>query len=256
MGALFAFSITAVAQLPPFSDDSHPSHEDLTGVSAMFDEGTKVTLFCIGLAAWIFTLAAEQNAPREDLATAVEASGLPSLPLSARPDGTPAQTAVANMRVSLGDGFEARLLNGYVIEGLVVTRREFRYDATSPVSPLDLGIVWGDLAKPGGIDGLEFRTAPRAIWTRPVSGADLPANWVEQVTNNHLVPADQRVNDALMDVEVGQHVRIRGYLVEITGDGISPWRSSTKRNDSTIFGGCEIILVTGIEVMQSAGEAA
>ena len=106
----------------------------------MFDEGMKITLLCIGLAAWVLTLAAEQNAPREEVATVVDISVLPALPARAEPDGAPAQTDVAGVRVDLGDGFEARLLNGYVIEGIVVTRREFRYDATSAISPLDLGI--------------------------------------------------------------------------------------------------------------------
>lgn len=222
----------------------------------MFDEGTKITLFVIALAAWIATLAAEQYGPRPDLATAVDTSQLPPLPFTALPDGAPAQTPVAATRVELGDGFEASLLNGYVLEGLVVTRREFRHDPTSAISPLDLGIVWGDLAEPGGIDDIEFSTAPRAVWSVPSPDAVLPDNWLEQVTNNHMIPANQAVNDALMAIEVGTHVRIRGYLVEVTGDRIAPWRSSTRRGDSTIFGGCEIILVTGVEVMPVDGRAA
>jgi hypothetical protein len=51
-------------------------------------------------------------------------------------------------------------------------------------------------------------------------------------------------------------VRIRGYLVVVTGEEIRPWRSSTRRNDSTIIGGCEIILVTGIEVLGAEKDTA
>ncbi len=222
----------------------------------MFDEGTKITLCAVVAAAWILSMASEQYGPRAELATALDASQLPPLPVSASPDGAPAQTRVAAMRVALGDGFEARLMHGYALEGLVVTRREFRHDATSTISPLDLGIVWGDLAEPGGIDDIEFRTAPRAIWSTPAPGADLPADWNEQVTNNHLIPANQAINDALMAIEVGTHVRIRGYLVEVTGDQIRPWRSSTRRGDNTIIGGCEIILVTKVQVLPTDGTAA
>jgi hypothetical protein len=160
------------------------------------------------------------------------------------------------MQVALGDGFEARLLHGYVLEGRVVSRREFRNDATSAVSPLDLGIVWGDLAEPGATDELSFRAGPRVLWTRFGPEAELPRNWEEQVTNNHLIPANQSVNDALMAVEVGQQVRLSGYLVVVTGEDIRPWRSSTRRDDSTIVGGCEIILVTGIEVLGEEEKAA
>ena len=219
----------------------------------MFDEGTKIALFVAFLAAWIISLAAEQYGPRADLATSVDTSQLPPLPLTASSDGSPAQTRVTEMRVELSEGFEARLMHGYVLEGLVVTRREFRYDPTSPISPLDLGIVWGDLAKPGGIDDIEFSTAPRAVWSVPSPDAALPDDWLSQVTNNHLIPANQAVNDALMAIQIGTRVRIRGYLVEVTGERISPWRSSTRRGDSTIFGGCEIILVTEVEGLPAGG---
>jgi hypothetical protein len=222
----------------------------------MFDGNAKVVLFLIGAAAWIMTMAVERNAPRADLETAVDTAQLPPLPLSVAPDGTPAQTGVAAMRVALGDGFEARLLHGYLLEGRVVTRREFRNDATSAVSPLDLGIVWGDLAEPGRADAIDFRALPRAVSYRPGPDAVLTEDWEEQITNNHLIPASQAVNDALMAVEVGAHVRIRGYLVVVTGEGIAPWRSSTRRNDNTIIGGCEIILVTGVEVLHADKEAA
>ncbi|MEM7720868.1 MAG: hypothetical protein AAF376_00705 [Pseudomonadota bacterium] len=221
----------------------------------MFDSGGKVMLLLAAAALWLLPMGAEQYGPPPGVATSVATAQLPPLPLSALPDGTPAQTPVTAMRVALGDGFEARLLYGYVLDGLVVTRREFRHDATSAISPLDLGIVWGDLAEPGGVDGFEFRTAPRAVWAYPPTNADLPRDWEAQITNNHLIPANQAVSDALMAVAVGRHVRIRGYLVEVTGDHIRPWRSSTRRGDSTLIGGCEIILVTGVDVLPVEDEA-
>ena len=160
------------------------------------------------------------------------------------------------MQIPLGDGFHARLMHGYVLEGRVVTRREYRHDATSPISPLDLGIVWGDLAEPGGIDDIDFSTATRAIWSVPTPDADLPADWNDKVTNNHLIPANQALSDTLMVIEVGAHVRISGYLVEVTGNRIRPWRSSTKRGDNTIIGGCEIILVTKVELLPMDAQTA
>lgn len=215
----------------------------------MFDEGAKITLFFVLVAASIVSLAAQQNAPLPSLATAVDISALPPLPETASADGAPAQTRVAEMQIALGDGFQARLLHGYVLEGRVVTRREFRNDPTSAISPLDLGVVWGALAEPGGVDQIEFRTAPRAVWSRPSDDAQLPIDWEHQVTNNHLVPASQELNEALLAVEIGERVRISGYLVEVTGADISPWRSSTLRGDNTIIGGCEIILVTAVEIL-------
>lgn len=222
----------------------------------MFDESTKVAAFVVVVAAGLFTLVSEHYAPRPTLATSVDSTVLPALPPTALPGGAPAQTKIIETTVALGDGFDAKLMHGYVLEGLVVTRREYRHDATAAISPLDLGIVWGDLSAPGGIDGIAFSTAHRAVWSVPLPDADLPVTWLEQVTNNHLVPATEPVSAALLDVEVGARVRISGFLVEVTGARIKPWRSSTRRNDSSIAGGCEIILVTGVEVLSVGREAA
>ncbi len=216
----------------------------------MFESDTKITIFAVGALAFILSMAMERNAPRVDLETAVPTASLPALPLTARADGTPAQTNIPARRVTLGHGFEARLLHGYVLEGRVVTRREFRTDPTSAVSPLDLGIVWGDLARPERLADFEFRALPRAVRYTPQAGAVLEDGWEEHVTNNHLIPANQSINDALMAVDVGQTVRLRGYLVVVTGDTIVPWRSSTRRDDATIIGGCEIILVTGVDILE------
>lgn len=215
----------------------------------MFDDGTKIRVFAIVMAAWVFGLSADKLEPPADLATAVDHSQLPPLPLKAAPDGSPAQARVPGIQVALSNGFEAKLLASYVLEGRVVTRREYRNDLTSPISPLDLGIVWGDLAQPVGTAGFEFRTMHRAIWFKPPKGVALPRHWDDQITNNHLIPATPAVNDALMAIGIGSHVRIRGYLVSVTGDQIRPWRSSTRRDDGSIVGGCEIILVTSVEVL-------
>lgn len=222
----------------------------------MFDESTKIAAFVVVVAAGLFTIVSDHYAPRPVQETSVDRALLPPLPPAATPTGAPAQTKVDATTVALGDGFDARLMYGYVLEGLVVTRREYRHDATSAISPLDLGIVWGALRAPGAIDGIAFSTAHRAVWSVPTPDAALPDNWFDHVTNNHLVPANEALRATLLDVEVGAEVRISGYLVEVTGAGIAPWRSSTRRNDSSIAGGCEIILVTGVEVLRKGQSAA
>ncbi|QFS84370.1 hypothetical protein FIU97_16565 [Roseivivax sp. THAF40] len=217
----------------------------------MFDEGSKITLFAIAMGLWALSLGVEQSAPRAEVETAVNLARLPPLPHAAAPDGSPAQTSVPARRVELGNGFKAELLYGYVIEGRVVTRRRYRFTRMGEIAPLDLGIVWGELAEPGGTDAIRFGTGHRSLrWNSP-PGATLPDNVREQITNNHLIPANQAVYDALRAIDVGSHVRISGYLVEVTGDGISPWRSSTIRDDAFSLTGCEIIFVTKVHRMPS-----
>lgn len=206
-------------------------------------------LFCGLLAAGFISLAAQSRAPQPHVAVALNPDTLPALPEGTAFSGAPLQTPVPRQTIALGEGYFVTLLHGYVLTGRVVTRREFHRDATSEISPLDLGIVWGDLADSDRAEALSFRAGNRAVFYRPNGTQALPSNWEDQVTNNHLVPGSEEVRTALLAVEVGQIVRISGYLVTVTGDGIRPWRSSTRRDDNTIIGGCEIILVTGVEVL-------
>lgn len=215
----------------------------------MLDDGSKTLLFCGLLAAGFVSLAAQSGAPQPYVAVELDDTALPAAPAPPPMGRAPVQTSIPSETIALGDGFQATLLHGYGLTGRVVTRREFQRDPTSAISPLDLGIVWGALADPARADDVSFRAGNRAVSYRAETSRAMPAHWEQQVTNNHLIPASGAIREALLDVDVGQMVRISGYLVIVTGNDIRPWRSSTRRNDNTIIGGCEIILVTGVELV-------
>ncbi|MBF9060163.1 hypothetical protein HKCCSP123_13335 [Rhodobacterales bacterium HKCCSP123] len=216
-------------------------------------EGHDRQLLVAALMVGVLVSVALQGLPPEGRAPiAVDVSALPPVPATAAPDGTPLQTDVPERTVDLGGGFEATLMHGYVLEGEVVTRREFWRGTVSAVSPLDLGIVWGNLAPGSATDAVAFRAGHRMVSFQPLPGIPLSGNWEVQVTNNHLVPASDAVRDALLAVRPGDRVRLRGYLVTVTGEGMAPWQSSTRRDDNTIIGGCEIILVREVEILSAS----
>ncbi|MBP3205774.1 MAG: hypothetical protein J6M66_10185 [Lachnospiraceae bacterium] len=74
----------------------------------------------------------------------------------------------------------------------------------------------------------------------------------EHSSNNHLIPADDTVKKQIKRIKVGDHVRLKGYLVNLDGgkaDGSTfYWHSSTTRSDSGAHS-CEVIYVTGVEWM-------
>lgn len=216
----------------------------------MFDGDSKIFLALGAAVVWFAMVGADNSGPVAAPETDVASEALPPMPVAIAADGAPAQTGIRAATVPLGDGFEAELLHGYRLEGLVVSRMAFRNDPTSAVSPLDLGIVWGDLADPEQVADFNFRAGPRVLHVRPGENAAFDDRLETMITNNHLIPASPDVHAALMAVEPGQRIRLSGYLVEVRGDEIRPWRSSTRRDDSTIIGGCEIILVREVEVLQ------
>ncbi|MEJ6390916.1 hypothetical protein [Gymnodinialimonas ulvae] len=217
----------------------------------MLDGNEKSLLFIGILVAGFISLASQSLAPDDGGPVQLDIADLPALPAISSADlagAAPLQLDLPAQTHRLTDDMQATLLYSYVLEGEVVSRRRFRGEQHNAVSPLDLGIVWGNF----DTTGFEFTAGNRVLWSRPPRGAALPHDWDDHITNNHLLPATNAIRADLMAVEVGQRVRIEGYLVEVTGDRLSPWRSSTLRNDSSIGGGCEIILVRGVEILSDA----
>lgn len=217
----------------------------------MFDRSDSLLLFCGLLVAGVVMLAADQGeGPRVEMSEA--AAGLTSLSTELPLGAEPLQVDIPNKTVALGGGYDAKLMHSYVLSGRVVTRREYRHSNVADLSPLDLGIIWGDLLEPRYDNMLRYRTGKRMIRFQANPGADLPEDWETFVTNNHLIPASESIRTALMQIEVGQAVRLSGYLVSVTGNNLRPWTSSVRRDDGSIIGGCEIMLVTAVEVLPEA----
>jgi hypothetical protein len=63
----------------------------------------------------------------------------------------------------------------------------------------------------------------------------------------HLIPSTSRVRDRLEDVRPGNVVRLRGYLVSVSGPNGYTWRSSLTRTD-TGAGACELFYVESVEM--------
>jgi len=221
----------------------------------MFEGDQKVFLALGAAVIWLAMVASENSGTVAEPETEIATASLPPIPLGIGSDGAPTQAAVAHRTVPLGDGFQAELLYAYRLEGVVVTRQVYRNDPTSAVSPLDLGIVWGELADEAWLAEMSFRTGRRSVSYRADESIAAVVDWETMVTNNHLIPATPEIHAALMAIRPGDEVQISGYLVEVSGSGINPWRSSTRRDDNTIIGGCEIILVRGVHVFGAPSEA-
>ncbi|OAN79901.1 hypothetical protein A8B78_11715 [Jannaschia sp. EhC01] len=214
----------------------------------MLDSSDMPLLICGVMFAGVLSLAASSGSPPGPALT-LDETRFPLIPVAEDPGGEPLQTDVPTQIVDVAAGFQAELLFAYALDGVVVSRRVFRGRGVNQISPLDLGIVWGDLAEGDAIDSMRFTAGRRVLTSRTDDISALPQDWARHITNNHLIPASDTVREALLAVEIGQRVRITGFLVNVTGETTSPWRSSITRDDGSIVSGCEIILVRGVEVI-------
>ena len=157
----------------------------------------------------------------------------------------------------------------YSIAGLVITKntnfwfRDIMRNTFDDICLMDIGIVWGDLAKDtkelhrhwkfkshktlGQSRRLEWRSKPphKSPWT--------PGYVSSHISHTHLIPANNNVMGGLLSIKKNDIVKLDGYLVDIyTDKSRLVARSSMSRTDtdptSRGSGACEDMYVKQVQV--------
>ena len=163
----------------------------------------------------------------------------------------------------------------YSISGLVVAKnsnfwfRDIMRSEFDDVALLDLGIVWGDLAKDKKLlyDNIKFKSVKTLGQARQLQPRckkhwckDFPWDWDYFNTHdshNHLIPANSNVMGALLKIRKNDTVKLDGYLVDIyTGKSELVAMTSLSRTDNNATsrgigkggGACEIMYVTQVQI--------
>lgn len=113
------------------------------------------------------------------------------------------------------------------------------------LSPVDLALGWGPMAKREVLDRISISQSGRFYYWR-TENFPIPRDQIEtHSANMHFIPATPEVEKRLRQIRKNEEVRFKGYLVRIDArDGWS-WTSSTTRND-TGRGACELVLIDDI----------
>ena len=106
----------------------------------------------------------------------------------------------------------------YDITGMIVSYRHHDNNsrmhrlANDHLNMLDVCVIWGQNTRSAQLDKLNFWNG---IFTCNVETRDQAA-WdsfdMDQLSNNHLISADERVRDRVKDVRIGDQIRVRGSL--------------------------------------------
>ncbi len=169
----------------------------------------------------------------------------------------PIQTVTTGEKHIKRKGYELTLdyLYAYDIEGLVITTKNYNGSSLDDeLSPKDVGLAWGNVAKYNTQLGIHWVAKHRALefkddensWGENQVFVGSVEDALKQISNNHLIVLDSSIRESVKKIKVGDHIRIKGYLVNIEGDNSMKhfsWCSSTSRDDT----GCEVILVESVE---------
>ena len=116
----------------------------------------------------------------------------------------------------------------------------------------DICVIWGRNAESGVYSRMTFRNRDFTCFYRYPDQETGELFTESCLSNNHLLPADALVADAILKARKGDQVRLKGWLVSYGIKG-APYsrRSSTVRNDRG-NGACEVVYVTEFEVLRKA----
>jgi hypothetical protein len=154
------------------------------------------------------------------------------------------------------DSPESFALNGYRITPLakfrirakVLSREDYRFGREADLSPLDLALGWGRMSDEAVLRNITISQSGR--WYRWRTDAfPIPRREIEtHSANMHLIPANDRIEEALDDIDAGQVVELRGLLVRADADDGWRWVSSLTRND-TGARACELVYVEQVRAV-------
>ena len=170
------------------------------------------------------------------------------------PTAEPIQSATAAPAFTIRRGdydFTITPIAAYEISAEVVSTKRYRSGWNALVSPVDLALAWGDLTSEAAKKHITYSQGNRWYYFRydgvsPYDGATIS----RQSANVHILPENGNVEAAALSLDVGDRVRLKGWLIDldgrITGDRTVWWRSSRARDD-TGDGSCEVFWVSEIQ---------
>jgi len=146
------------------------------------------------------------------------------------------------------DGFRVAALASFRIEARVLHAQSYCCSAPNRLAPIDLALGWGRMSDESVLARLDISQSGRFYYWRYEGAPPIPRREIETSSANmHLIPATATIARRLERLRPGNIVTLRGYLVEVRGEGGFVWRSSLTRDD-TGNGACELIWVEELEV--------
>lgn len=144
----------------------------------------------------------------------------------------------------------------YDIRGIIVSTASYEGDSvTDIISPYDIGLAWGEMAKHNNL--IKWNKGHRSL----TASINAISKWFinksqeelfQQYSNNHLIFKDEALLEQIKSYEVGDYIRIKGYLVDAEGyrktEPVIKHKlntSLTRKDDGE--DSCEVILVTKVE---------
>lgn len=160
----------------------------------------------------------------------------------------PRQTDLAPGTRLTRDDYTLSIRARFELTARVLARADYRFDAGASLAPVDLALGWGRMSDSSVLARIQVSQSNRFYYWH-VEDFPIPRQEIETSSANmHLIPADAGVDRQIARVRVGQLLRLRGFLVDVSRADGWQWRTSLRRDD-TGSGACELLYVEDLSVV-------
>lgn len=146
----------------------------------------------------------------------------------------PQQIPTSNNFIKVRDGdadVHISFLAAYSLSGRVFGKTDHRFsyidDTYAHLSPIDLVVGWGALAS----QPKALRATTSGSRTTSIECLDLAYCDAGMISHTHFIPQNDDIRTKLQIIDIGDLVKIDGFLVSVESKNAEPWTSSLDRRD-------------------------
>jgi hypothetical protein len=159
-----------------------------------------------------------------------------------QPIADPSETA--ELPAQLEGGIALTPKARYRIAARVLSSERYRRGWRADVSPIDLALGWSTMGDPEVDRWIDWSQSSRWYFWQWGAGSPYQNDAIRRQTANvHVVPANDNLRRALFDLDEGDLVELKGWLIDLEGPDRDRWRSSLSRTDKGNHS-CELMFVT------------
>lgn len=144
----------------------------------------------------------------------------------------------------------------YELTGLVVSFKRFSQDYglhkrwNDFINVADICVVWGSNASNLDLNEFSFSNGEFTCMIRTRNREQAERFNPDQLSNNHLITDSESIRERIDELEVGDQIRIEGWLAEY-GEPGGPFRKTSTTRTDTGDGACETVYVADMEILGS-----
>nr|WP_086939532.1 hypothetical protein [Thaumasiovibrio occultus] len=144
------------------------------------------------------------------------------------------------------DGYTFTEMATFSLQGKVLLRADYSFDALSRYSPLNLTLGWKWMSDEAIIKHVRMKTVNRSVgWQAELSSPISPDEISANMATVYIVPENSAIKRQLSKVRTGEIIELSGSLINIKEEDGKSWQTSLSFPDRTI----EILWVKQVKIL-------